>query len=147
MTRERNGNHARLRSEGPYPIEEPDQSLGDLVGRLTSEMGALFNDHLQLARIEIMEDLKEAGKGAGLMGGAGVAGWIAALILSLALCWGLAEFMPTWLAFLVVGVVWAVVAGVTAMAGRKQLRQVDPMPNQTMDELERDREWLKQQRN
>lgn len=55
--------------------------------------------------------------------------------------------MPTWLAFLVVGVVWAVVAGVMAMAGRKQLRQVDPMPDQTMDELERDKEWLKQQRN
>lgn len=132
--------------DAPYPIKEPDQSLGDLAGRLTSEIGALFNDHLQLAKVDLTNDLKKAGKTAGLMGGAAAAGWIAALILSLTLAWGLAEMMETWIAFLIVGVIWAIAAGVMAMVGRREVEENDWTPEHTIHELERDRQWMKEQR-
>ena len=126
----------------PYPLDEPDKSLGDLVGELTQQFGELVTDHLRLARVEIVEDLKDAGRGAGMVGGGAVAGWIAALILSMAAAWGLAEAMETWLAFLVVGVVWAVAAAVLLSTGKKALKDVDPMPTETIHELEKDKQWI-----
>jgi hypothetical protein len=42
-------------------VEEPDASIGDLVGRLTSDMGILVRDHVQLAKEEIKVEVKEAG--------------------------------------------------------------------------------------
>jgi uncharacterized membrane protein YqjE len=126
----------------PYPLDEPEKSLGDLVGELTHEFGELVTDHLRLARIEIVEELKKAGRGAGMVGGGAIAGWIAALILSLAAAWGLAEVMDTWLAFLVVGLVWAIAAAVLLTTGKKALKEVEPMPKETIKELEKDKEWI-----
>ena len=125
-----------------YRTPDSGQSLGDLAGQLTSEVGALFSDHLQLARVEMTEDLRKAGKGAGMMGGAAVSGWIAALLLSMALAWGLAELVKTWLAFLIVGVLWAIAAAVMAIRGRRQLDQTDLRPEATIDEIARDKEWI-----
>lgn len=129
----------------PYPLEEPDTSLGELVGRLSGELGGLLSDHMQLAREEMKRDAKKAGRGAGLMGGAGLGGWIAALILSLALAWGLAELMPIWVAFLIVGVVWAIAAAVMGLVGKKQLDEVGPVAPETMEELQRDKQWFSRQ--
>lgn len=129
----------------PYRLRDPDTSLGELIGRLSAEMSGLLTDHLQLARTELMRDAKKAGRGAGLMGGAGVGGWIAALILSLALAWGLAEFMPTWLGFLIVGVVWAIAAAVMGMVGKKEFDRLGPVAPETMEELQRDKQWFSTQ--
>lgn len=67
-----------------YRGPDSDRSLGDLAGHLTTEIGGLLGDHLQLARMEISDDLRQAGKGARLVGGAAMSGWIAALLLSMA---------------------------------------------------------------
>jgi uncharacterized membrane protein YqjE len=126
----------------PYPLDEPEKSLGDLVGELTRDFGQLVTDHIRLARVEIVDDLKKAGRGAGMMGGGAIAGWIAALILSLAAAWGLAEAVDTWLAFLIVGAVWLIVAGVLVTTGKKALEEVDPVPTETIRELEKDKQWI-----
>jgi uncharacterized membrane protein YqjE len=126
----------------PYPLDEPEKSLGDLVGELTHQFGELVTDHLRLAKIEIVDELKDAGRGAGIVGGGAIAGWIAALILSMAAAWGLAEAMDTWLAFLVVGLVWAIAAAVLFTTGKKALQQVDPIPKETIHELEKDKQWI-----
>lgn len=76
-----------------------------------------------------------------------MAGWLAALLLSMAAAWGLAEVVDTWLAFLIVGAVWAIVAAVMATSGKKQLEDVDPVPAETMNELEKDKQWISEQTN
>lgn len=129
----------------PYPLQEPTSSLGELMGRLSSEVGGLLSDHVQLARVEMKRDARKAGRGAGLMGGAGIGAWMAALILSLALAWGLAELMPTWVAFLIVGVVWAIAAAVMGMVGKKELDRLGPVAPETMEELQRDKQWFSRQ--
>ena len=132
----------------PYPVDEPDQSVGDLVGKLTSDFGSLVQSHIQLAKEEIVTELKQAGRGAGLVGGAALAGWIALLLVSFASAWGLAElFDSVWLGFLVVGVVWAVIAAALFINGRQTLQELEPMPRQTMNELEEDKKWLTEQTN
>lgn len=129
----------------PYPLEEPELSIGDVVGRLTSELGALINAHVRLAKIEVVEDAKKAGRGAGMMGGGAVAGWIALLILSMAAGFGLAEALEPWLAFLIVGAVWALIAAVLLTRGKKEFDEVEPAPEATMEEIEKDKEWMKRQ--
>lgn len=137
-----------LQRRAPYAVAEPEKSLGDLFGRLTDDLGVLFQDHIQLVKEETKVELKEAATAAGLMTGAGLAGWMAALMLTLAAAWGLAEVLDsTWLAFLVVGLVWAVVAGALWGSGRNEMKKVDVKPRQTIQELQRDREWLSEQTN
>ena len=134
-------------SGGPYPLQEPGASLGELVSRLTGEMGDLVATHLELAKTEIKQEVAKSGKGAGLLGAGGLAGWLAAVMLSFAAAWGLAEpFANIWLGFLVVGLAWALVAAVLAMVGRDRLREVSG-PEETQRELERDKAWLKEQTN
>jgi uncharacterized membrane protein YqjE len=132
----------------PYPVDEPDQSVGDLVGKLTSDFGSLVQSHIQLAKEEIVTELKQAGRGAGLVGGAALAGWIALLLVSFAAAWGLSElFESVWLGFLVVGLVWAVTAAALFINGRGTLQELEPLPRRTMNELEEDKKWLTEQTN
>ena len=132
----------------PYPIDDPDESIGDLVGRLTDDFGSLVQSHVQLAKEEIMAEVKDAAKGTGLIGGAALVGWIAVLLISFAAAWGLAELMDSaWLGFLLVGVIWGAIAVALFARGRGVLQEVKPVPPQTIDELQEDEKWLAEQMN
>ena len=137
----------RTSEREPYPVEEPDASMGDLVGRLTSDIGILVRDHIQLAKEEIKVEAKQAGAGAGLLGGGALAGWIAVMRLSMGLAWGIADATEPWIGFVVVGALWAIAAVVMAASGRKRLEKVDPVPRETMEEIQEDKLWLTEQTN
>lgn len=130
-----------------YRLEEPEATVGDLVSRLTDDLGILVRDHIQLAKEELKEEAKQAGAGVRMLGGGAIAGWIALLLLSMAVAWGLAEVMAPWVAFLIVGAVWAVVAMALAATGRKKIEEVDPVPRETVREIKEDQRWLNEQRN
>ena len=134
-------------TDKPYSLEHPDRSLGDLVGELTSEFGQLVGSHIDLAKAEIKQDVREAGRAGGMFGGAGVAALVAVLMLSTAAAWGLAEVMAPGWAFFIVGVVWAIAAAGLAMAGKKQVQHMQPGPTETVEEIKEDKRWLKNQTN
>lgn len=131
----------------PHRLAEPDKSLGDLIGRLTSDFGDLVTDHIDLAKAEIKHEVTTAGKGAGMLGAGAIAALVAVIMLSAAAAWGLSEVMAPGLAFLIVGAVWAAVAAGLAFSGKSELEDVEVAPRQTQAELRRDREWLKTQTN
>jgi uncharacterized membrane protein YqjE len=120
-----------------------DESVGQLVSQLTTDLGQLTRQELALAKAELQVEAKKAGKGAGMLGGAAFAGWMVALFSSLTVMWALDEAMDLIWAALIVAVVWAVVAAVLAMTGRKELREVDPKPDHTVESLKEDAKWLK----
>ena len=66
---------------------QPDKSLGELFSELTSDLGQLFRQEVQLAKTEAREEIKQVGKGAGMLAGAGLSAWLALVMLSLALAW------------------------------------------------------------
>lgn len=134
-------------SDERYPLHDPDQSLGDLVGDLTTEFSQLVTSHIDLAKAEIKQDVREAGRAGGMFGGAGASALVAVLMLSAAAAWGLAEVMEPGWAFLIVGAVWAIAAAVLAMAGKKQVENMQPGPTETVEEIKEDKEWLKNQTN
>jgi uncharacterized membrane protein YqjE len=112
-----------------------DQSLGELVGRLSGDMSQLFRQEVALAKAETKEEAQRAGMGAGMFAAAGVLSFIALLLLSLAAARALSEVMDIGWAYLVVAVVWAVVAAALAVIGRSKLRQVNPKPERTAETL------------
>jgi F0F1-type ATP synthase assembly protein I len=81
-----------------------------------------------------------------MLGGGAFAGWFALLFLSFALAWLLDEWMHTALAFLIVGLVYAVVAAVLVIQGRTRLQSVNPVPSQTVETIKEDVQWARAQR-
>jgi uncharacterized membrane protein YqjE len=131
---------------GPTQPIEPDASVGELLSRVTDDFSNLVRTHVDLAKVEIKEEVARAGKGAGLLTGGAIAGLYAVLMLSFAAAWGLAELVDAGWAFLIVGLVWAAVAAGLALTGRKELRTVDPIPPTTAQTVKDDIEWAKEQR-
>ena len=117
-------------------------SLGELFSRLTNDMSVLFRQEVQLAKTELRSEAKAAGKAGALLAAAAVLAWIMLMLLSWAAAWGLAEVMPAGFAFLIVGVIFGVVAAVLGAAGKKRLQSIEPRPEATIDTLQKDKQVL-----
>jgi len=121
-------------------------SLGELFKELSEETTILLRKELQLAQAELTEKGRRAGRGAGLFGGAGVIGLLALGALTACFIAALATAMPTWLAALIVTVVYGIAAGVLAMQGKEKISEAgSPMPEQTVETLKEDAQWAKNQ--
>jgi hypothetical protein len=121
-----------------------ERSLGDLFGKLSTELSTLIRQELELARAELTQKGKEAGKGAGFLGGAAVVGLLAAGALTAAIIAALDLAMATWLAALIVTIVYGAIAAVLALRGKAKVQQATPpVPEQTVDTVKEDVAWAK----
>jgi hypothetical protein len=120
-----------------------DTSVGELIGNISNDMSQLFRQEVDLAKAELKQEAARAGKAVGILGGAGFAGYLAVVLLSFALVFGLANVMDAGWAALIVAVIWAVIGAVLYANGRKKLKTVDPMPHRTVDTIKEDAQWLK----
>ena len=110
-----------------YPKGEVS-SIGALIGDVATDLSNLMRQEVALAKAEARESATRAGKGAGLLGGAGAAAFYAVLFLSIALWWALGDLIDSlgWSA-VIVAVLWAIVAAILASMGRKKLKEVQGM--------------------
>jgi uncharacterized membrane protein YqjE len=121
-----------------------EQSIGELVRDLATETSTLVRQEIDLAKAEMTERGKQLGKGAGVLGAAALVGLLAAGALTATLIAVLDLAMATWLAALIVTVVFAAVAAVLAAMGRKQIREAaPPVPEQAIDSVKEDVQWAK----
>jgi len=123
-----------------------DRSLGELFGELTSDLSTLMRKEVELARIELKDEISKGARAGEMLGATALAGYMALLLLSFAAAWGLAEVMAAGWAFLIVGAVYAVVAAVLYSKGRAELRRVQMKPEQTIETLKEDVQWAKAQK-
>lgn len=116
-------------ADTPAERRAASESIGDIVGGLLRDTSTLMRQEIALAKAEAKEQATRAGKGVGMLGGAGYAGSMLVLFLSLALMFVLGDVTDHlgWGA-LIVGVIWGIVAAVLYSVGRKELKQVEPMP-------------------
>lgn len=128
---------------GPARPDVEGRSVGELIGELSGDLSKLMRQELELAKLEMKEEATKAGKAAGMLAGAGVAGHLALVFISLTIMWALGNVMDLTWAALIVTVIWAVVAAVLAASGRKKLKQVNMKPEQTIDTLKEDAEWAR----
>jgi hypothetical protein len=110
-------------------------SVGQLMGEVAKDLSTLMRQELELAKVEVKAEATKAGKGAGLMGAAGFAGYMVLLFLSIALWWALYHLVGHSWSALIVAVVWGVIGAVAFVMGRKQLQRVNPKPERTVDTL------------
>ncbi len=121
-----------------------ERSIGELLQQLSQETTTLVRQELELARAELTAKAREAGKGAGMFGGAGLMGLLAAGALTACFIAALDTAMPTWLAALIVAVVYGAIAGVLALQGRERVkRATPPVPEQTIETTKEDVAWAK----
>ncbi|MGI5523332.1 phage holin family protein [Micromonospora sp. CA-259024] len=117
-------------------------SLGELMRQVTSDLSTLMRQEVELAKAEIRQEGRKAGKAAGLFGGAGFGGYMVALFLSLALWAGLSNVMDAGWAALIVAVLWAVIAAVLYSMAKKNAQHVRGL-KQTNDSVQRIPDALK----
>ena len=109
----------------------PDPSLrsvGEVLGDITTDLSTLLRQEVELAKAEIKETADHAKVAGGMFAGAGVAAHLALIFLSLAVWWALGDALDSlgWSA-LIVGLLWAMAAGVMAAMGRTRMRRVTPL--------------------
>ena len=121
-----------------------EASAAELVKQLSEQTSRLVHNEVELAKAELSEKGKRAGIGAGMFGGAGVFGLYALGALTAAAIAALATAVATWLAALIIAIVWGAIAGVMALTGKKKVEQAGPpVPEDTVDSVKEDVQWTK----
>jgi uncharacterized membrane protein YqjE len=122
-----------------------EESLGDLLSEMTSELSTLFRKEIELAKTEAQEQATTLGKAGAMFGGAALAAWLALVMLSLALAWLLDDVLNRALSFAMVGAVWAIAAFILQRSARHMLAALRGLP-QTKQTIKEDVEWAKAQK-
>ena len=128
----------------PYQRDQ-SASLGELFNSLTEDLSYLMRKEVELARAETMEKVRTATRGVALMGAAGLlayAGLIALLIAVADLIYN--AIGVYWIASAIVGVAVLLVAAILFFAGRGALSNMQVMPEQTVETLKEDAQWVKE---
>jgi hypothetical protein len=113
-----------------------EASVGELIANVSRDMSTLMRQELELAKAELKTEISKTGRGMGMLGGAGFAGYLVVLFLSIAAWAGLAAVMPAGWAAVIVAAVWAVIAAVLGSKGRSTMRTVHPKPERTVETVQ-----------
>jgi len=133
--------------EQPSSVQVPAQafadhqepSTGELVKRLSEQVSTLVRDELKLAQLEMTRKGKQAGIGAGMLGGSGLIALYGVGCLLACAILGLSRVLEPWLAALIVGAALLLVSGVAALLGRARLKKAVPLvPAQATDSVKAD---------
>ena len=123
-----------------------ERPIGALLKQLSEETTTLVRKELDLAKAEMAEKGKQAGKGAGMFGAAGIIGLLALGALTAFFIMLLDGVVPNWAAALIVAAVYAAIAGVLALTGKKNVKEATPVkPEQTVETIKEDVQWAKTQ--
>jgi hypothetical protein len=130
-------------SDSPSERKAAETSLGDLIGEVSSDLSSLFRQEVELAKAELKQSATRIGKGGGMFAGAAIAGWFVLFFLSVALWWALGAYLVGlgWSA-VIVAVIWAIIALILFLVGRRELKSVRGMP-QTVDSVKKIPETFK----
>lgn len=117
----------------------PEHSTGELVKLVAEQVSVLVRDELKLAQLEMGGKAKQAGKGAGMLGGGGVVALYGVACLVACVIIAISHSLQAWLSALIVGAALLAVAGVLAALGRSHVkRATPPVPTQAVDSVKAD---------
>jgi uncharacterized membrane protein YqjE len=129
-------------------VREPElserESFGELLGQLANNSAALVRDEITLAKQEMRENMKSLRSGIILTSVGALIGLLAVLTLTAAAVIALADVVGPAYSALIIGGALALVGGIIAMVGVGQIKRTSLKPEQTIETLEEDKEWLKE---
>lgn len=121
------------------------QSTRDLVKQMAEQVSTLVRDELKLAELELARKGKQAGLGAGLLGGGGLFAFYGAGCLIACAVLGLSHVVQPWLAALIAGAALMAIAGAAALMGKSRLsRAVPPVPTEAVGSVKTDVEEIRE---
>jgi hypothetical protein len=108
--------------------DSSNASMGELLSDISRDFSTLMRQEVELAKAEVKESATRAGRGAGMFAGAGVAGHMVLIFLSIALWWALGNSTGRGWSALIVAAVWLAIAAVLALRGKKEMQNVNGLP-------------------
>jgi len=137
-------------SNQPAGLQDSDtdlreESIGALLRQLSEQTATLVRQEFDLAKAELTERGKRGGVGAGLVGGGSLVALYAVGAFTAAAIAALATGMETWLAAVIVGAVYAVVAAVVVLIGKRRVAEAMPLAPETAESIKEDVQWAKTQ--
>ncbi|MGF9753843.1 phage holin family protein [Microvirga sp. 0TCS3.31] len=109
------------------PVKDTDPTLGKLVMDAQRDISSLVSKEIQLAKSELKVSVKHGGVGIGLFGGAAFIALLAIIMLSVAFAYFLnwnGDGLDLHWAFLVVFVVYVLIAALLGFIGLRQVKKV-----------------------
>jgi Putative Actinobacterial Holin-X, holin superfamily III len=123
---------------------QDERSIQELVKDLSQQTSELARKEVELAKAEMQLKAKRLGIGAGAFGGAALIGLFALGALTATLILALATAMDAWLAALIVTAVYAAVAGIAALIGKRKVDEgTPPVPERAMETTREDVDYVK----
>jgi hypothetical protein len=121
-----------------------NESIGSLVRGVLADLRQLMRDEVALARVEIREQASRARLAAVSLGTAAAALLIGAIFLLIAIAIGIADVFdwPLWAGYFVVALLLMIGGAIAMASGRKKLRELQPVPEQTVETLKENSEWI-----
>ncbi len=124
-----------------------ESTVADLLGGLVTDAQQLVRREIDLAKREVSIEVDKVKQGAAALGaGAGLA-IIGALLLGHMLVYLVQTLtgLSLWVSYLIVGAIFAIGGGILLMQGIKRMKDVDPMPRETIESVKEDIQWIKEQ--
>lgn len=134
----------RTQLDNRVEMDMPRESFGELISQLANDSAALVRDEIDLAKQEMREKIASFRSAIVLIAVGAFVGLFAVLALLAAAIVGLGHLVGMATAALIIGIVLAVLASVPVFMGLGRLRRTSLKPEQTIETLEEDKEWLKQ---
>jgi len=117
---------------GPtMPAPDSRATVGELFSEVAEDLSTLMRQEVELAKAELRQSATRAGKGAGLLAGAGVSGHMVLLFASVAAWWGIGDVTGHGWSALIVAAIWLVIAAALGLMGRREISAVPGIPQTT----------------
>ncbi len=129
-----------------------NESLPTLIGRLGEDVVQLFDTKVSLLRVELKEEVSVYARGGIMIAVGGLVAAIGFALLNVALAFGISTlFAETSLSqparyaigFVTAGVLYLVVGAIIISAVKSKLAKQTLVPDRTVEELRKDKQWLK----
>lgn len=126
-------------------IRRDERSLGNLFSELAAETGTLVRQEVALAQAELTAKASSVGKNIGYLAVGGAVAYAAMLAILAGVIVGLSNWIPAWASALVVGIAVGAVAFVLISSAVNKLKATNLKPEETVESIKEDAQWLKNQ--
>ncbi len=126
-------------------IQKDERSLGDLFSELAADTGVLVRQEVALAQVEISAKATRVGKQVGYLAVGGAIGYAGVLAIMAGIIMGLSYFIPAWAAALLVGALVGAASFFLISSAIERLKNTNLKPEETVESIKEDAEWLKNQ--
>src|SRR5215210_4656426 len=143
----------RSTAAAPAPVAPQTdlESLPTLFGRLGDDVMRLLDTKLSLLKVEVKEDADAYVRAGVMIGMGGIIAAVGFALVNIALALFVATLLPYErpvnyaLGFVITGVLYLIIGGIIIIAMKNRLAKRDIVPNRSVDELRKDKQWLKKE--